>query len=199
LERRAAGFAGVWITITILGACNEPPDREEMPMLPPPPAGVIAGASGNSGQGPAPAPSARRPDAAVRRDAPARRDGPGRLDAGASADLASSYPYGAPCDTADYVPRNILLPRCGSCHKPGANNLTNLDVVTPGVRGRLTQPARTCMNRILAVTQPTLGGFLIDKLTAAPGICGSRMPAVGPALAADQIECVKIGLRSTPR
>jgi hypothetical protein len=67
------------------------------------------------------------------------------------------------------------------------------------VRGRLTQPARTCMNRILAVTQPTLGGFLIDKLTGAPGICGSRMPAVGPALAADQIECVKTWLKSTTR
>ena len=47
------------------------------------------------------------------------------------------------------------------------------------------------------VTEPSLGGYLIDKITNAPGICGNRMPAVGPALSSDQIECIKTWLRST--
>ena len=108
------------------------------------------------------------------------------------------YPYGAPCNTADYVQAAILRPKCSMCHSTRPLAPTDLDVVTPGLRGRLNnRVARTCIDRRLVVTEPTLGGYLLEKLTAAPGICGGRMPAVGPALPADEIECIRTWLRTT--
>jgi hypothetical protein len=132
----------------------------------------------------------RPPDGGRRPDAGLVRDGGGR-------DLGNAYPYGAPCNTPDYVPGMILLPKCGSCHNDKSSNLTALNVVTPGVRGRLGGTAYTCGNRRLVVVEPSLGGYMLDKLNEAPGICGTRMPAVGPALSRDEIECIKTWLKST--
>jgi hypothetical protein len=70
--------------------------------------------------------------------------------------------------------------------------------MTPGLWPRLfKRPARTCLDKVLLVVDPALGGYLIDKLNGTPGICGNRMPAVGPPLSFEEIECVKTWLRTT--
>jgi hypothetical protein len=203
VKRPAAGLAcsGIAIALVTLGGCIELPEQATPP--------APTGGSGGGGGGPAAArPDAGRADVPPRRDGPARadagqrRDAPGRIDAGARRDAGGPdgpiNPFGAPCNTADYVPSNILLPRCGSCHNTGPGNITNFIVTTPGVRSRLSFPSATCVGKVLLIsTEPDVGGYLIDKLTGAPGICGNRMPAVGPALPPDQIECVKTWLKST--
>jgi hypothetical protein len=168
--------------MSVAAGCYTPPDERggvrdgggrvdrpaDLAALPPPPPPAPAGAP------------------------PVRRDAGGAPDVG-----AAGYPYGAPCNTADYVPTMILLPKCGMCHNTKSSNLTNLDVTTSMLRPRLAALSRTCRDKQLVFTEPMLGGYLIDKLTAAPGICGTRMPAVGPALKADEIECIKTWLKST--
>ena len=196
MERRAAAGSGLCVAILVLGACYEPPDRNFYDAGGGRPA-MNSGAAGAAGNAAAPPIAGRGPDAAARRDAPVRRDAPARRDAGGRPDFGASYPYGAPCNTVDFVPTKILLPKCGGCHNTRSSNLTNFEVTRPGVRQRLSTIAKTCLgNRVLVINNP-LGGYMIEKLTSAPGICGSRMPAVGPPLPADEIECVKTWLRST--
>jgi hypothetical protein len=209
LERRAASCA--ILCMTVLGACAQDINPRAASQAPTggaggaqPPPGVAGQQDGgrppDAGRRPdagRPPDAGRRPDAGRPPDAGLRPDAGRARDTGSVPDLGNLNPYGAPCNTPDFVPSMILVPRCGACHNDKSSNLTALNVVTPGVRGRLSGTAYTCNSRRLVVTEPALGGYILDKLNDVPGICGTRMPAVGPALSRDEIECIKTWLQAT--
>jgi hypothetical protein len=200
LERRAASCAA--LCLTVLGACAQDinPRAASQPATggaggsqPPAVAGQLDGGRRDVGR---PPDGGRRPDGGRPPDAGRRPDAGGGRDAGGR-DFGIISPFGAPCNTPDFVPNTILIPTCGPCHNEKSSNLTALNVIAPGVRSRLGAIAYTCNSRRLVVFEPVLGGYLLDKLNDAPGICGTRMPAVGPALKADEIECIKTWLNAT--
>jgi hypothetical protein len=184
VERRVAGFA--ILSMTMLSACGglgaERPDSD---------GGLVPDAPAVSTVPPTPPPPAPPPPVAPPASTPPPPPSP-------PPDAGPAFPNAALCDTPDYVPSMILRPRCGMCHNTRPMVPTDMDLISPGVRSRLSnRPARTCYGKTLVIDQPTLAGYLIDKLTDAPGICGTRMPAVGPALRPEEIDCVKTWLRST--
>ena len=81
------------------------------------------------------------------------------------------------------VEQTIFIPTCGGsgCHEnPGAAN--NLDLVSPGVAGRLATGLSTCQGKPLRT-------FMLTKLSGPPG-CGAQMPLGADPLSADQLMCI---------
>ncbi len=82
------------------------------------------------------------------------------------------------------VEAKIFKPKCGTvgCHgNPGAAN--NLDLVAPGVKGRLNSQISTCQSK-------PMKSFMLEKLKGTPG-CGTLMPLGGDPLTADEYKCVE--------
>lgn len=85
------------------------------------------------------------------------------------------------------VETTIFVPSCGGagCHEnPGA--ASNLDLVSPGVAGRIRAATSTCM------TKP-MGPYILEKVKPAPG-CGSVMPlgaSGAELLSADALKCLE--------
>ena len=101
------------------------------------------------------------------------------------------------CTSTDQVVARVLRPRCGMCHDASAALFVGLDLVATGVRDRLRQASAICVGRAFVVTAPNVGGYFFDKLGATPP-CGQRMPPVGAALDAGEIECLKAWARANP-
>jgi hypothetical protein len=101
------------------------------------------------------------------------------------------------CTSTDQVVARVLRPRCGMCHDASAALFVGLDLVAAGVRDRLRQASTICVGRAFVVTAPNVGGYFFDKLGATPP-CGQRMPPVGAALDAGEIECLKAWARANP-
>jgi hypothetical protein len=93
---------------------------------------------------------------------------------------------------------NILQPRCGACHAAAqASAARTVDLISPGVRQRLSGTALGCVGRRLIVTEPRVGGHFFDKLADAVPNCGTRMPPSGPPLPAAEIDCLRTWVGAT--
>jgi len=87
---------------------------------------------------------------------------------------------------------------CGTslCHE-GSAAAAQLDLITPGVESRLKDASSTMCNGWKLVTpgaaQPSL---LYQKVVSTTPPCGVPMPVGGPALAAEQLQCLKSWIES---
>ena len=101
------------------------------------------------------------------------------------------------CTNTQQVIAQILRPRCGLCHDAAAPQYVGFDLVDAAVRNRLRQASAICVGRVFVSTAPAVGGYFFDKLTDRPA-CGQRMPPVGAALPASEVECLKAWVAATP-
>jgi hypothetical protein len=141
----------------------------------------------------------RGPDAGLRAVDAGRRgpDAGSRRDAGLPPPPDAGNPAVA-CTTTEQAIARVLRPKCGMCHDATVAMLSGgLDVVGVGVRDRLRQSSGICMGRAFVVSAPAVGGYFFDKLGNTPP-CGTRMPPVGPALDASDIECLRGWIRANP-
>jgi hypothetical protein len=84
----------------------------------------------------------------------------------------------------------LLAERCGACH--GARSGTKgLDLVSPGVGGRLVGAKSTCEGRLqLETANPYPTGLLLDKIDGPVPGCGPQMPYGAPLFNAAERACV---------
>ena len=78
----------------------------------------------------------------------------------------------------------ILAESCGTtgCHDSTDQAQAGLDLVSPGVESRVVDVnavTAPCTDRILVVAGDPDQSYLLDKVIAAIGICGTKMPIVG--------------------
>jgi hypothetical protein len=100
------------------------------------------------------------------------------------------------CDPAIDVQRDIVQPRCGSCHGALAP-AGNLDMVSPEIGERLYGvAASTCKDQVLVDVQNVFWGFLFEKVASDDPTCGTQMPMGEPALTQAELDCLHLWLAS---
>jgi hypothetical protein len=135
--------------------------------------------------------TAAKPDAAWAADAPAGGGSGGT--ATPAADAAAPTPVASVCPPGvDAL--GLLGKRCGSCHGD-RQPAKGLDLVTPGLAGRLVGIKSTCPNRALldaapVGTMPEPTGHFLDKLNGPVSGCGAQMPYGTPALSPSEYDCI---------
>jgi hypothetical protein len=104
----------------------------------------------------------------------------------------------AKCRELAFVDAEIMGPRCVLCHdRSKVATFAEIDLRAPGWRNSLRGFSHVCSGRLLVVTRPTVGGFFFEQLAGPVAGCGDRMPPVGAALNAAEIECLKTYMLAT--
>ncbi len=220
-------FAGAFAMLTMSAACgsdDEAPNPEAMnrpkatpAYTPTPPPGVLGPSPATApAQQPAPAPQPPPPPSAppvagvpqpppsappvagVPQPPPPVGGAPAPAPAPA-VDPEVRFGRGfAKCREVQFVEAEIIGPRCVLCHdQTKVATFALVDLRAAGWRNNLRGFSRLCLGRPLVVTRPTVGGFFFEQLAGPVMNCGDRMPPVGAALNAAEIECLKTYMLAT--
>ena len=90
------------------------------------------------------------------------------------------------------VPEQLIRVKCAtsSCHD-ASNPAGELDMISPGLEGRLLDQPSTCSGEVLVDTANPENSFLLEKVSSMNPACGTERMPLGGALPPEEIACVR--------
>jgi hypothetical protein len=90
------------------------------------------------------------------------------------------------------VPEQLIRVKCAtsSCHD-ASNPAGELDMISPGLEGRLLDQDATCPAEVLVDTMNPENSFLLDKVASAAPRCGGERMPLGGMLPPEEIACIR--------